>query len=362
MPPALRINRYTFDLIMSKILLLYDTTAKDLARDFKDLLDELNIGPVCLIPSSPDKGLTLENKEEYYLKDAEGAIFIITPGSERLGSLYPSPSVSHEMGQLKQKFRQRSKNVIYLVDKECNLPAIDQKSYILFKKTDIRSVLESITSLLKNLKDAGLYRATPIPTETKTSHKEIDFKKLTKEIGSKVVNVLFDISNRLDGSIPDKDFNDLLRTKYNLNIQDINFTKKDMEKYSVVSHSVTGAPYYIDLWLLSDIGWRIVRLEAERRKKEMPQGIGLLSSLLLSQQTGLPSTSQSGLLGTLLPKSPSQPGLLESLLSKISSNSPSCPNCSTSIKKIYMSPIPTDFVQIENATHKCTKCGYKTKI
>ncbi len=125
---------------MSKILLLYDTTEEDLVRDFKDLLDELNLS-TSMIPLSPDMGLTLEDKEEYYLKDASGIIFIITPGSERLGSMYPSPSVTHEMGQVKEKFKEKPSNVIYLVDNKCNLPAIDQKSYNLFNRNDMRSVI-----------------------------------------------------------------------------------------------------------------------------------------------------------------------------------------------------------------------------
>ena len=48
--------------------------------------------------------------------------------------------------------------------------------------------------------------------------------------------------------------------------------------------------------------------------------------------------------------------------SGISSPAPSCPNCSTSGKDFYMSPIPEDFIEIQNATHECTKCGYKTTI
>lgn len=36
-----------------------------------------------------------------------------------------------------------------------------------------------------------------------------------------------------------------------------------------------------------------------------------------------------------------------------------CPNCLTNDRTVIMSPIPTDFVQIENATHECTKCGFK---
>ncbi|WP_321470924.1 hypothetical protein [Halarcobacter sp.] len=38
---------------------------------------------------------------------------------------------------------------------------------------------------------------------------------------------------------------------------------------------------------------------------------------------------------------------------------PSCPNCSTTKIKQYLSPIPKDFIEIENATHECSKCGFK---
>ncbi len=41
---------------------------------------------------------------------------------------------------------------------------------------------------------------------------------------------------------------------------------------------------------------------------------------------------------------------------------PSCPNCSTTEKRIYLSPIPPDFVKIQNATHECTTCGYLKSI
>jgi len=41
---------------------------------------------------------------------------------------------------------------------------------------------------------------------------------------------------------------------------------------------------------------------------------------------------------------------------------PICPNCSTTGRPFYMSPVPKDFVEIENATHECTKCNYKRRI
>jgi hypothetical protein len=42
-------------------------------------------------------------------------------------------------------------------------------------------------------------------------------------------------------------------------------------------------------------------------------------------------------------------------------SAPSCPNCSTSGRPYFMSPLPVDFLEIENATHECPKCGFKKR-
>lgn len=43
-------------------------------------------------------------------------------------------------------------------------------------------------------------------------------------------------------------------------------------------------------------------------------------------------------------------------------SSPTCPNCSTSDRSIGLNPIPPDFIEIENATHECSRCGLKTRV
>lgn len=56
---------------------------------------------------------------------------------------------------------------------------------------------------------------------------------------------------------------------------------------------------------------------------------------------------------------------IENLKAPSSANSqqaPTCPNCSTTGRPFYMSPVPTDFVKIENATHECSRCKYKTRV
>ena len=44
------------------------------------------------------------------------------------------------------------------------------------------------------------------------------------------------------------------------------------------------------------------------------------------------------------------------------SDVPICPNCSTTGRAFYMTPVPQDFVGIENATHECPKCKYKARV
>lgn len=267
---------------MANLLLLYDTNDSDIARDFRDLLTELNVGNVVMIPLSPDKTLTLEEKEQRNFKSADGALFIITPGSQRLGKLYPSPSVALEMGQAKTQFQNKPECVIYLVDDKCILPSIDQKPYISFKRDDIRSILSALIQLLKNIKSAGLFRTTPIPTQVQPQSKPFDINAFTKGLDRLVIDALFDISNKPKGLIDDKDLTALLAGTYKLTMQQINFLKRDLELFKVVTHSIATTPHYYDLWWLSDLGWSVVRLEADRKKKADQDAMKTLSSLLAS--------------------------------------------------------------------------------
>lgn len=221
---------------MANILLLYDMTERDFARDLKDLLEELNIGKVKMIPVSTNKGLTLEEKEKQCFDEADGALFLITPGSKRLDDIYPSPNVNHEMGQAKQKFAGMSQNVIYLVDGECNLPVIDQKARIVFNRKDIRSVVVALTQVIQDLKAAGLFRTAPIPTEIKPEPKTITLEEIVKRLNAEREGVLLEISNRLDGRISDTDLNKFLIEKLKFDMRSVNFIKRDLESLGFLLH------------------------------------------------------------------------------------------------------------------------------
>lgn len=255
---------------MENLLLLYDTKESDLARDFRDLLTELNIS-VQQIPLSPNLGFTLAQKEKHYFESAAGILFIITPGSERLGELglYPSPSVSQEIGQAQTKFENKPECVIFLVDEECNMQAINQQAYISFNRKNIRPAMTALIQLIKDLKTAGLFRITLIPTQIKPQPKKFDWNAFIEEMNSEnshIIPVLFEISNKKDGVISDIDLTNLLTTKYKLTMQEINFLKRDLEYFLVVIHNITSTPYYWNSWWLNDRGWSVVRLEIERKK------------------------------------------------------------------------------------------------
>lgn len=267
---------------MTNLLLLYDTKEKDFARDIYDLLNELNIGVLKMIPLSPDKGMTLDEKEKYHFESADGAIFIITPGSERLGELYPSPSVSHEMGQAKIKFRRQPENVVYLVDGACKMPSIDQSTYVQFQWNNTRSIISALTQIFKNLKDAGIYRLTHIPRpETSTN---IDIKKFTDGLELTTKKILLDISNRMNGYIDDKDLKTLLITKHSLTIQQTNLILRDLEQSKTVNHQIN---QYFNSWTLTDLGWEVIRQELNIRKEAEHK-----SMLMLAEYLSKPIKSQ----------------------------------------------------------------------
>lgn len=250
---------------MTNLLLLYDTEEQDLARDFYDLLKEIGIDNVELIPLSSDKGLSLDEKEKNYFENAAGALFIITPGSKRNGLDYPSPSVTQEMEKAKQRFKKTPECVIYLVEKGCHAPSIDQKAYIPFKRDDIRLILLALVRLIRNLKSARFFKIDSLSMQRKSISKE-ELEVIIKNLNLQKKRALFDISNKPDGVISHGDLTKLLNEKYNLNIQDVNFFKREMLDANVIEKKF--ANIIGTIYILTDLGWDIIRIISEEIKKE----------------------------------------------------------------------------------------------
>ncbi len=256
---------------MNNILFLYDTQEEDLARDFKDFLNELNIN-IEMISLAPNKGKTLQDKEEHYFDSVVGAIFLITP---RIGSS-PSSSVSHEMGQAKQKFKNKSEKVIYLVDKNCTVPTIDQKSYIKFDRDNIRSIVKAITGFIKDLKEVGWL---DIRNSEQRKMQVVDIVKYAESIDESLKRICFDLSKQPNGFITFAEFDNLLKLKHNMNQQDINFAKIDPTKKELVAYRPNPPLTPTGLQLIGN-GWELVRyeIEIEKKKRALSPYQGLLGN------------------------------------------------------------------------------------
>jgi hypothetical protein len=247
---------------MAHLVLLYDTKEKDLARDFQELLQELDIN-IVMIPKSPDRGWTLDAKERANLEGATGAIFLITAGSTRDDKSYPSPSVADEMGQAKQLFKNKPESVIYVVDRQCNIQAVDQQSYVGFDRTEMRSVLEAVTQLIRNLKAAGAYPQEIAPRKTPG----IDIAKLASTTGDELKQICLDLSNRRNGWITGQDFEQHLSGMPLMIEQRGNFIKRDLQAFGLVKYSSPNPPNYSGYWVLTAIGWELARFE-QRKKND----------------------------------------------------------------------------------------------
>lgn len=284
---------------MNSILFLYDTKEEDLARDFKDFLNELNIN-IEMIPLAPNTGNTLQAKEDHYFHSAIGAIFLITPRIEDCGKSYPSPSVIDEMGRAKEKFKKSPEKIVYLVEKSCTLQTIDQKSYIPFDRNNIRSIVKAITLFIKDLKLAGWFG------KNKTEQKEIpliDIAKYSESIDETLKKICFDLSDKKNGFINITDLDNLLQTKYRMGRRDINFTIRTLSKKGLITYL---QPY--SGWQLSDIGFELVRHEMEIEKKKLASNHfrGLLGNA--------PALSELYARSTNYAISPKRPGLLSEAL------------------------------------------------
>ncbi|MBI4683672.1 MAG: hypothetical protein HY755_00550 [Nitrospirae bacterium] len=287
---------------MNNILLLYDTQEEDLARDFKYLLAEFAIR-VTMIPLSSNKGKTLQDKEEHYFDFADGAIFIITPGSYRFGKTFPSPSVCDEMGQAKRKFKDKPEKIIYLVDKNCTLQAIDQKPYIPFDRNDIRSIVKAIILFIKDLKQAGCFGKSKIEQKETPIR---DIAKYSESIDEKLKEICFDLSKQPNGFIAPTEFDNLLKAKYRMNQQDINFAKIDLTEKELAKYYQPNPPLFAGGWQLISMGWKLVRYEKEEQKKRQisnhlyglydPSALSELPALLTNYVI---SPKRMGLLDTL---------------------------------------------------------------
>ncbi len=280
---------------MNNILFLYDTKEEDLARDFKDFFNELNIN-IEMISLAHNKGKTLQDKEDHYFDSADGAIFLITPRIEN----FPSSSVSDEMGQAKQKFKDKPEKIIYLVDKNCTVQVIDQKPYIKFDRNNIRSIVKAITLLIKDLKQSGLLGGKKI--EPKETH--IDIVKYSESINETLKKICFDLSKQPNGFITFAEFDNLLKLKHNMNQQDINFAKIDLTKKELVAYRPNPPLTPTGLQLIGN-GWELVRyeIEMEKKKRVSNPSLGLLGNApaiskfpAVSTNYAIPHTKKLGLL------------------------------------------------------------------
>lgn len=265
---------------MSHLLLFYDTKEKDLARDLGDFIAEHDV-EIKMIPRSPESGLTLDQKEQIHIENASGVVVLVTPGSKRDGKDFPSPSVNHEMGQVKQRFKDAPASIIYLVENGCGMPAVDQTCYIPFNRSDMRSVVEALTHLVRNLKASGaIGRPKIIPQETPG----VNIEELAAKLAPRLTEVCVELSAYPNGWMSYVDFQAYLLGTHQRDQQKVNFTMRDLQTMGLVTFTPAQPPSNFAFWRLTNIGWEVARIEQrkrdEERQKLLQERVGSFFSML----------------------------------------------------------------------------------
>lgn len=289
---------------MAKILLLYDTKEKDLARDVSDFLSELGC-TVVMIPRAPDLGKTLQEKESHYFNETEGVVFLITHGADRGDAKLPSPSVADELGQAKTLFAKEPHRIVSLVDKDCDLQAIDQRAYISFDRTDMRSILDAFTRLIVNLKAAGLVTlgtqtmgpataTAPVPVpQASPAKKGIDPAEVAAKLDPVMASICEAMSHEPNGLTNYLAFHNILK-KHRLDGQGANFAKRDLDAQELIKYSKGTPPLNMALYFLTPLGWEVVRVL--KQKKSSALGQNLIDALLPKPAEPLSAQAQLALL------------------------------------------------------------------
>ena len=275
---------------MSKTLLfLYDLKEKDLVRDLRSFLETLGVENINMIPLEESQGLSLEEKEKHNFKGAFAALFLITPGSQRDGKWYPSPSVSVEVGIAKKQFEKFPQRVFYLVSSNCEISAVDQKCRISFSNGDARSIIEALTLLIKEMRMAGV--VPPIQNLEKQIQQTFDFATFFHGLGDQLRGIVFDVAEFPNGTVLDFEFRKILQGQYGLDARSINFVLQDLQRSQLVTYQ---NPY----WFLASLGWSVAKTEAKRRQEIGQKTAESLARLISDLRDGKGLLGQpQGLLG-----------------------------------------------------------------
>ena len=262
---------------MKHVLLLHDTQELDLARDFKELLEALDVD-VELIVAAPDLAATLQEKENEHFERADAAVFLLTPGSARLlggatisTAAFPSPSVAHEMGQAKVRFKKTPGVVVYMVDEDCIVPAIDQKPYIKFKRSDLRSAVQAITQLVRTLKAGGVVLPTKRDAQLEAQAKPspgINIAAISEKVSPQLKQIADDMAGQRNGMYELNALHKLLESKYRFSQKDINFVLGDLQSSGIATYHAPKANRTFAFLGLTSLGWQLVRYEDRKQKDE----------------------------------------------------------------------------------------------
>ena len=240
-----------------KLVLLYDTGEADFARDVHEFLRALGLA-VSTVVGAANRGDTLAGKERRVLDEAEGFIFLLTPGSERDGKKgYASQSVCDEMGRADERFKNDPSKVIYLADSEWQAHAINQKAYIRFTRTDHRSIVQALRSLVMELRGIGAFSSKPKQQPDPT------IAEVAPMVSEDVKAVCKFVANQDKAMVQGVRLDWFIRVKLGKDQTRANLLLRELKKNRWLHTATSGAWYS-----LADIGLALVQHELERPAPE----------------------------------------------------------------------------------------------
>ena len=165
------------------------------------------------------------------------------------------------MGRAKALYKNRPQAIVYMVQRGCSIQAVDQRGYNAFDPADMRSVVQAIAQLVRDLRAAGalgpLVPDVPAP-------KPPSIEAIAANVPSALKEICWRLSEQPVGSMDNARFGHVLRYEMNMTQQEANFASRDVRAYGLVTFTNFGT------WMLTQLGWDLVRFESTTRPKPSP--------------------------------------------------------------------------------------------
>jgi hypothetical protein len=139
--------------------------------------------------------------------------------------------------------------------------------------------------LVKNLKESRLLAKKDIEPQKTPG---VNITELASTLSWELKEICFDLSGEPNGAMRNNEFNQHLKSIYQMGARDINFIKRDLQLKGLAK-MIKSVPPYSDCWTLTNVGWEIARFKVQQEDKAGKKSVNdLVKAIVAARLKAVP--------------------------------------------------------------------------